>query len=98
KIGFPIPTKVKTDKPITELSVMVTAPERVPVLEGVKVTLKAQLPFRGSVNGVKGQLLVCAKSPLVVMAVTVKGVWPLLVMITVWGALVVFIVWAGNTR
>ena len=90
KLGFPVPVKVMLDVPLETLSVTLRLPVRVPVLVGVKVIWKAQLAFTASVNGVEGQLLVSAKSPVVVMLVTVKGVWPLLVMVTVWGGLVVF--------
>ena len=90
KSGFPVPVKVIADAPPTALSVMLRLPLRIPVLVGVKVIVKAQLAFTASVNGVEGQVLVCAKSPWVVMLVTVKGVWPLLVMRTVCDGLVVF--------
>jgi hypothetical protein len=70
---------------------MLRLPLRTPVLVGVKVIWKAQLAFTASVNGVAKQVVVVsAKSPCVAMSVTVKGVWPLLVMITVCAALVVF--------
>ena len=91
-MGFPTPVNVMLEVPLVTLSVTTRVPVRVPVLVGVKVTLKAQLPFTASENGVEGQLLVSAKSPVVAMAVTVRGVWPLLVMMTVCGALVVFMV------
>lgn len=87
KTGFPAPVKVILDAPLVVLSVTVRTPVRLPVLVGVKVIRKAQLAFTASVNG---QPLVSAKSPLTVMLVTVKGVWPLLVMITVCAGLVVF--------
>jgi len=99
KTGFPVPTKATLDAPLLTLSVMVRDPDRVPVLVGVKVTSKAQLPLTASVKGVEGQLLVSAKSlGVAVMLVTVKEVWPLLVMITFWAGLVTPIVSAGNTR
>lgn len=98
KTGFPVPVKVIAEVPAITLSVTTRPPLRVPVAVGVKVIWKAQLPFWGSVNGVAGQLLVSEKSPFAVILVTVKGVSPLLTMITVWGGLVTFKVSAGNTR
>jgi hypothetical protein len=93
KTGFPVPVKVMLDDPLATLSVIVRFPDMVPVLVGSKVIWKAQLPFSGSVNGVEGQVVVSWKSEgVAVMLVTVRGVWPLLVMSTVCGALTVFIV------
>jgi len=91
KTGFPVPVKVIADVPATTLSVTLRLPLITPVLVGVKVIWKRQLPFWGSVNGVAGQLVVSEKSPFAVILVTVKGVSPLLVMVTVWGGLVTFI-------
>jgi hypothetical protein len=92
KTGFPTPVKVMLDAPLATLSVRVRAPVRVPVAVGVKVTLKVQYAFTASVKGVEGQLLVSAKSPVVAMAVIVRGTLlvPLFVMVTTFGALVVF--------
>jgi hypothetical protein len=83
KTGFPVPVKPTLDAPLATLSVMVRDPVCVPVLVGVKVTRKVQLPFTARVKGVEGQLVVSAKGPVVATAVTVKGVLPLLVMMTV---------------
>jgi hypothetical protein len=79
---------------------MVIVPVRVPVAVGVKVTLKTQLWPTASVRGVKGQLLVSAKSPVAVMAVIVRGTLlvPLFVMVTTCGELDVFRVVVGNVR
>jgi hypothetical protein len=92
KTGFPVPVKPTLDVPLVVLSVMVRDPVRVPVLVGVKVTRKVQLPFTARVKGVEGQLVVSSKSPVVAMAVMVKGVLPLLVMMTLCAGLVVLIV------
>jgi len=43
-------------------------------------------------------VFVSAKLPVAAIFVTVSGVSPLLVMTTVWGALVVLIVVGGNTK
>src|SRR5437667_426111 len=68
------------------LSVMVIAPVRVPVAVGVKVTLMAQLaPAATDVP----QVLVCMKSPLATMLVTLSAAVPVLVSVTVCTALVV---------
>jgi hypothetical protein len=66
----------------------------VPVAVGVKVTLKLHFAPTASVNGVEGQSLVSAKSPVAAMAVIVRGTLlvPLFVMVTTCGELVVFIV------
>jgi hypothetical protein len=72
------------------------------VVLGVKVTLIVQLPFVASVLGLMGQVLVWAKSPLLVpvrpMLLMVKGAVPLLVSVTVLAALVVPVVWFPNAR
>ena len=101
KTGFPTPVKVTLDVPLVTLSVRVRLPVRVPVAVGVKVTLKEHFAPTASVKGVKGQLLVSAKSPVVAMAVIVRGTLlvPLFNTVTTCTVLlVVFIVVAGNTR
>src|SRR2546429_5132135 len=58
---------------------MVIAPVRVPVAVGVKVTLMAQLaPAATDVP----QVLVCMKSPLATMLVTLSATVPVLVSVT----------------
>lgn len=98
KLASPVPVKVIADDPTMVLSVTLRLPLRMPVLVGVKVIWKAQVAFTASVNGVEGQVLVSAKSPCVVMSVTVRGVWPLLVMSTVCDGLVTFKTSLPNTR
>jgi hypothetical protein len=94
KTGFPTPVKGTLEAPLATLSVMVRLPVRVPVAVGVKVTLKVQLWPTGSVKGVVRQLLVSSKSPVTAMAVIVNGtpLVPLLVIVTVSGGLVVFMI------
>ena len=57
------------------LSVTVNVALREPVAVGVKVTLIVQVPLAATVEGLKGQLLVCPKSPGLV------PVKPMLVMV-----------------
>ena len=74
------------------LSVTVNVALREPVAVGVKVTLMVQVPLAAKVEGLRGQLLVCPKSPGLV------PVKPMLVManavplgfesVTAWAALV----------
>src|SRR5438552_1905593 len=69
------------------LSVMVIVPVRVPVAVGVKVTLMLQLaPAATDVP----QVLVCMKSPLATMLVTLSATVPVLVSVTDCATLVVF--------
>ena len=51
KLGFPVPVKPNLEAPLSVLSVMVMLPLIMPVLEGVKVTEKAQDPPTAMVNG-----------------------------------------------
>jgi hypothetical protein len=51
KLGLPVPVKAILDEPLVTLSVMVRLPLRTPVLVGVKVTEKLQLPPTAIVNG-----------------------------------------------
>jgi len=48
-------------------------PVRVPRALGVKVTEKVHEPPAASVSGANGQLLVCAKSPVIETDVIVRG-------------------------
>ena len=50
------------------MSVAVNVALRVPVAAGVKLTLMVQLPLAAKVEGLRGQLLVCPKSPGLVPA------------------------------
>src|SRR5436305_136269 len=70
------------------LSVIVTAPVRVPVAVGVNVRLMAQ--FAPAASDVP-QVVVCAKSPMAAMPVMVRAVLPVFESVTVCAALVVLI-------
>jgi hypothetical protein len=76
------------------LSLTVRLAVRAPVALGVKVTLMVQLLPAARVLGLMGQVLVWAKSPLLVplipMLLMVSAAFPLLVRLTVCAALVVF--------
>src|SRR5437868_14330879 len=65
-------------------SVRVSVPVRVPPAVGVKVTLTVQL---APAARLLPQLLLCEKSPLVVMELNVTAPAVSLVAVTVWGAL-----------
>ena len=82
------------------LSVMVTAAVRVPVAEGVNITLMVQLPLLAATE--LPQLLLCAKSPLFVpvtpMFVTLNAALPVFVSVTDCDPLVVFKVWLAKVR
>jgi len=51
KLAFPVPVREMLDEPLVTLSVTVRLPLRTPVLVGVKVTKKLQLPPTAMVNG-----------------------------------------------
>jgi len=51
KLAFPVPLRAMLEDPLVTLSVMVRLPLRTPVLAGVKVTEKLQLPPTAIVNG-----------------------------------------------
>jgi len=55
------------------LSTTVSVPVRVPSAVGVKLTMIVQPLSFGRVCGAVGQLLVCAKSPVIVMDETASG-------------------------
>src|SRR5437588_2072350 len=75
------------------LSVMLTLALREPVAVGVKVTLMVQEAPAARVLEPLGQVLVWAKSPLLVpvkpMLLIVRAALPLLVNVTAWAELVV---------
>ena len=76
-------------------SVTVIAPLRVPLCDGVKVTLMVQLE---PAVKVAGQLLVWAKSPPATMLLMVSDAPPLLVSVTACAALVVPTCWLPKVR
>lgn len=70
-------------------------PLRLPVAEGVNVTLMVQLAPAAKVLP---QALVCVKSPLAVMADIVSGPSPLFVRVTIWALLLEPTSWLENVR
>lgn len=75
------------------LSLMVTAPLRIPLSAGVKVTLTVQL---APIPTLVPQLLVCAKSPDAAMLATVSAASPVFVNMNCLALLVVFTSWLGK--
>src|SRR5207244_1880436 len=98
--NVPVPDTAAVWGLLPALSVAVNVALRVPVAVGVKVTLMMQVPLAAKVEGLRGQLLVCPKSPGLV------PVKPMLVMVnaaplgfesvTTLAALVVFTLWFPN--
>jgi hypothetical protein len=87
--GTPVPVRRVVCGLLGALSVTLSAPVRVPVVVGRKLTLMVQLPLTPREAG---QLFVWLKSPLVVTLLTVMVAEPQLVSVTPWAALVVFTV------
>jgi len=85
----PVPVKETVCGLPAALSVMVRKPGRVPPVEGVKVTLIVQFAPAAIVAGATGQLLVCAKSPVMAIELMTRGAVPELVTVTACAALVV---------
>src|SRR5208337_5348070 len=90
---LPVPSRLTTWGLSGALSVIVSFPLRFPFCVGVKVTLMVQLPPTARRLP---QLLVCAKSPVVVMLLMGKPA--LLVKVTTVGALLVCTGCGGNPR
>jgi hypothetical protein len=86
----PLPVKLITWGLPEALSVIVMVPVCVPVAVGVKVTLIEQVPFTGSVDGLMGQLFVCANCVLAAMLEMLSAALPVLVSVTDCDPLVVF--------
>ena len=82
--AVPVPVSAATEGPLTELSLRLSEPIRVPVAVGVKSTLKVQLDPPGRLPL---QVLVSPKSPEVVMPLNSSGAPPILVRVKVCGAL-----------
>ena len=82
----PVPLKLAVCGLPVALSATLRVPLRVPVAVGLNVTLMAQLALAARVEGLKGQLLVWAKSPLLAPVietlVMVSAELPLLVRVT----------------
>src|SRR5438132_9413887 len=85
--AVPVPLKLAVCGLPAALSDTLRVPLRAPVAVGLNVTLMAQLALAARVEGLKGQLLVWAKSPLLVpvmlMLAIVSAELPLLVRVTV---------------
>src|SRR2546428_429311 len=62
--AIPVPDTPAVWGLLLALSVTVNVALREPVTVGVKVTLMVQVPLAARVEGLRGQLLVCPKSPL----------------------------------
>jgi hypothetical protein len=91
----PVPLSVTVWGLLLALSVNVSVPLRLPVALGVKVTLMVQLaPGANEL----AQVLVWAKSPLVVRVSGVRAPLPVSVRVRVCGALVVETVWPGKLK
>ena len=84
------------------VSVMVTEAVRLPVADGVNVTLIEQFAFAASVALLAGHVLVCAKSlafvPVIAMLEMVSGPVPELVSVTLCAELVVVMSWPVKVR
>jgi hypothetical protein len=91
--AVPVPLKETVWGLPLALSLIETLAVRLPVAEGLKVTLMVQLLPTARVLGLTGQVLVWAKSPLLVpvipMLLMVSAAFPLLVRVTLWAPLVV---------
>ena len=75
----PVPVRLMVWVAGLALSVMVTAPVRVPVAVGLKVTLRVQLALAARLEP---QVLVWEKSPLTVMLVMVRTALPVFLSVT----------------
>src|SRR2546421_40767 len=91
--AIPVPETPAVWGLLLALSVTVNVALREPVAVGVKVTLMVQVPLAARVEGLRGQLLVCPKSPGMVpgksIIVLVNAVPVGLERVTAWAALVV---------
>jgi hypothetical protein len=76
---------------------MVSAPARWPRAVGLNVTLTVQDLPTGNATTPARQVLVCAKSPVVVMAAMLSGAAPVLVKVTGWAGLRVPTLWVPKT-
>jgi hypothetical protein len=85
-IGTPLPANGIVSGESDALSVIITEPYLFPAAVGVNVTLITQLK---PAPRLAGQVLVCAKSPFVVMLVNVRAALPVFAKVTVCAAAVV---------
>ena len=88
--SWPVPLSARDWGLLGALSLMVRLPERLAVAVGLKVTLITQLPpaATGALVLQVVPLAATAKSPVAAMPVKVKGMLPVLVTVSVCGALV----------
>jgi hypothetical protein len=98
--GNPVPLKPTESGLLLPLSVIVIAAARALATEGVNVTLIVQKAFAAIVEGLIGQLFVCAKSPefvpVTAMLPIASGPGPLFVTVIACAPLVVFRIWFGK--
>jgi len=90
----PVPLSAACCGLLPALSVMLKVPVRLPTAVGVKVRLMVQVALAARLAG---QLLVCAKSPLLLIPVMLSAALPVLVRVKAWAALVVFTTRLPNT-
>ena len=83
EVATPVPVRLTVWGLPAELSVMLSVPFRTPVVVGVKVTLMVQAVNAGKLAPGPPQVLVWAKSPLIVIWVTVRLPLPVLFKLTV---------------
>ena len=82
------------------MSATLTVPLLAPVAVGVKLMLIVQVPLTARLEGLTGQLVVWAKSPLFVPAMTmlviVSGALPVFESVTTWATLLLLSCWFPN--
>jgi hypothetical protein len=92
---MPVPVRLIDCGLPLALSVILAAPLRVPVAEGLNVMLIVQLALAASVVP---HVLVCKKSPLIAMLVMLRVAVPVFLRVTLWAALVVPTAWLVKVR
>jgi len=93
--AVPVPVRLTDWVAGLALSVIVTAPVRVPAAVGLKVTLRVQLALAARLAP---QVLVWEKSPLAVMLVMLSVALPVLLRMTLWALLLVPTACAGKVK
>lgn len=95
---IPLPERLTVcGLPVASLVTM-TLPDSEPSVVGVKVTWIVQVAPTAKLAGLTGQLLLCAKSPVMAIPLIVTAILPLLVSVTACGALVVPCCWFPKLR
>src|ERR1700688_1394191 len=94
----PVPVRLICWRLPTALSVIVMLPDCVPVAVGVKVILIVHEAFTASVDGLMGQVFVCAYCALAAMLVMLSVALPVLLSVTACDALVKLTGWLGKLR